>query len=161
MTDLSRKYLAISDDSPECMTALVFAALRVKSLRGGLVILRCSRTPGMGGWIGLDKDISQDAMDAARVAATQHADKIEERTGVKGELIVSEDEPVDAIRKAVDGDPAIKVMVLASGFGRGGPGPLVSRLAKGKPLAERPIAVTVVPGDLTDKQLDEMAGVAG
>jgi hypothetical protein len=34
-------------------------------------------------------------------------------------------------------------------------------LAKGKPLAARPIAVTVIPGDLTDQQLGEIGGVAG
>jgi hypothetical protein len=50
--------------------------------------------------------------------------------------------------------------VLAAGTGRG-PGPLVSRLAKGKRLAARPIAVTVVPGDVTDAQLDEIGGLAG
>lgn len=141
------------------MTALVFAGLRAKTLRAGLVILRCAKVPGMGGWIGLDKDISQDALDSARLAATQHADKVEARTGVMAEVIVSEEEPVDAIRKVVDADNTIKMMVLATGFGRGGPGPLVSRLAKGKPLAGRPLPVTVVPGDMTDRQLDEMAGM--
>jgi hypothetical protein len=49
--------------------------------------------------------------------------------------------------------------VLAAGAGRLGPGPLVSRLAKGKPLAARPIAVTVIPGNLTDKQLEEIGGL--
>lgn len=153
--------MAISDESQECMTALVYAALRAKAMRAGLVILRCARVPGVGGWIGLDKDISQDAIDSARVAANAHVDKVEERTGIKGELVVSDDEPVDAIRKVLEADPGIKVLVLATGFGRGGPGPLVSRLAKGRALASRPIAVTVVPGDMTDQQTHEIAGMAG
>ncbi len=143
------------------MSAMVFAGLRSKALGAGLVILRCAQAPGLGGWIGLDKDITQDAVDAARVKATQHADAVQERTGVKAELVVVDDEPIDAIRKLVDADPAIKVLILASGSGRGGPGPLVSRLAKGKPIAGRPIAVTVIPGNLTEKQLDEIGGLAG
>jgi len=161
MTKLSRKFLAISDDTDECTSALVFAAMRAKAVGAGLVILRCAHVPGLGGWIGLDKDISQDAVDAARVKATQHADAVEARTGVKPELEICDDESVDAIRKLVDKDPAIKVLILAAGAGRAGPGPLVSRLAKGKPLAARPIAVTVIPGDLTDQQLDEMGGLTG
>ena len=135
--------------------------MRAKAVSAGLVILRCARAPGGGGWIGLDRDINQDAIDAARLKAVQHADQVEARTSVKPELIVSDDEAVDAIRKLVDGDPAIKVLILAAGSGRWGPGPLVSRLAKGKPLAARPIAVTVIPGDLSDKQLDEIGGLAG
>ena len=161
MADRSRKFLAVSDETDECISALVFAGMRAKAVGAGLVILRCAKVPGMGGWIGLDRDISQDALDAARLKATQHADVVEERTGVRAEISVSEDESVDAIRKLVEGDTAIKVLILAAGSGRTGPGPLVSRLAKGKPLATRPIAVTVIPGDLTDQQLGEIGGVAG
>jgi hypothetical protein len=161
MTEMSRKFLAVSDETEECLSALTFAGMRSKAVGAGLVILRCARVPGLGGWIGLDKDISQDAIDAARVKATQHADAVEARTGVMAELVVVDDEPIDAIRKLIEGDPAIKVLILAAGTGRLGPGPLVSRLAKGKPIANRPIAVTVIPGDLTDKQLDEIGGLAG
>jgi hypothetical protein len=161
MTNLSRKFLAVSDESDECLSALIFAALRAKTIGGGLVILRCARVPGMGGWIGLDKDISQDAIDSARLKAKEHADAVKARTGLDPDISVSDDEPIDAIRKLVDSDPAIKVLVLASGTGRAGPGPLVSRLGKGKPLASRPIAVTVIPGDITDDQLDEIGPLAG
>ena len=160
MTDISRKFLAVSDETEECVKALVFAGLRAKAVGSGLVILRCAESPGLGGWIGLDKDISQDAMDSARLKATRHTDAVESRAGVKAELVVSEDDPVDAIRKLVDQDMSIKVLVLAAGMGRS-PGPLVSRLAKGKPIAARPIAVTVIPGDLTDAQLNEIGGLAG
>lgn len=160
MTSVSRKFLAVSDETEECVSALVFAGMRAKAVGAGLVILRCARAPGSGGWLGLDKDISQDAIDAARLMANQHADIVEKRTGVKADVVVDDDEPIDAIRKLVDGDPAIKSLVLASGLGRS-PGPLVSRLAKGKPIAERPIAVTVIPGGLTDRDLDEMGGLAG
>lgn len=160
MTEMSRKFLAISDDTPECLTALTYAALRTKQVSSALVILRVARSPGpVGGWIGLDKDITQDAVDLARLKASQHADEVETRTGVMGEIQISSDEPADAIRKVIDADPGIKMLVLASGSGRGGPGPLVSRVAKGKPLASRPIAVTIIPGDMTDQQVREIAGL--
>jgi hypothetical protein len=160
MADRSRKFLAVSDETEECINALNFAGMRAKAVGAGLVILRCARVPGTGGWLGLDKDISQDAVDSARLKATQHADIVEKRTGVKAELSIRDDEPIDAIRQLVDGDPSIKVLILAAGTGRS-PGPLVSRLAKGKPIASRPIAVTVIPGNLTDAELDEMGGLAG
>src|SRR5579871_5061816 len=138
MSDFTRKILAVSDDSEECRLALFYAGHRCKAVRAGLVVLRCVRVPGVGGWIGLDKDISQDAMDSARLKANEHLKMIEQRTGVAGELVLSEEEPADAIRKLVEADKAIRQLVLASGSGRWGPGPLVSRLGKGKPLSERP-----------------------
>lgn len=161
MTDTSRKFLVVSDETEECAAAIVYAGLRARAIPAGLTVLRCIRVPGWGGWVGLDKHIEQDAIDSARLAGMKHIELIAQRTGVEAELIVSQDEPVDAIRLLVNDDPTIKVLVLASGEGRGGPGPLVSRLGKGRPLADRPIAVTVVPGGLTDAQLDEVGGMAG
>ncbi len=142
------------------MVAMVFAAMRAKAVSASLIVLRCARVPGLGGWIGLDKDISEDAKDSARLKALKHIEAVEQRVGVKAELVISEDDPVDAISRLVSKDKAIKVLILAAAPGWR-PGPLVSRLAKGKPMASRPIAVTVIPGDLTDAQLDEIGGLAG
>ncbi len=160
MNDASRKFLAVSDETEECMVAMVFAAMRAKAVSADLIVLRCARVPGLGGWIGLDRDISEDAKDSARLKALKHIDAVEKRVGVRAELIVSEDDPVDAIRTLVNRDKTIKVLILAAAPGWR-PGPLVSRLAKGKPIANRPIAVTVIPGDLTDAEIDEIGGLAG
>ncbi len=160
MTDMSRKFLAVSDETEECLSALLFAGMRAKAVGAGVVVLRCARVPGLGGWVGLDKDISQDAIDSARLKAVQHVDIIASKVGIKAEIVISEDEPVDAIRELVKKDLAIKTLILAAASGWR-PGPLVSRLAKGKPVANRPIAVTVIPGNLTDAQLQEIGGMPG
>lgn len=160
MTSVSRKFLAVSDETEECVSALLFAAMRAKAVGAGLVMLRCARVPGLGGWVGLDRDISQDAIDSARLKAVGHANLVEDKVGLKAEIVISEEEPVDAIRKLVVDDPAIKVLILAAAPGWR-PGPLVSRLAKGKPIASRPIAVTVIPGGLSDEQLTEIGGFSG
>lgn len=159
MTNPSRKFLAVSDETEECVSALVFAGMRAKAVGAGLVVLRCAKVPGLGGWVGLDKDISQDAIDSARLKAVQHADIVASKADIKAELVISEDEPVDAIRALVKKDLAIKTLILAAAPGWR-PGPLVSRLAKGKAIANRPIAVTVIPGNLTDEQLREIGGMA-
>lgn len=160
MTSVSRKFLAVSDDTEECIGALLFAAMRAKAVGAGMVMLRCARLPGMAGWVGLDREISQDAIDSARLKAMVHAEVVEQRIGVKPEIVVSDEEPADAIRKLANDDPAIKVLILAAAPGAR-PGPLVSRLAKGKAMAGRPIAVTVIPGGLTEAQLTEMGGFSG
>ena len=160
MTSVSRKFLAVSDETEECVSALLFAAMRAKAVGAGLVMLRCARVPGLGGWVGLDREMSQDAIDSARLKAVGHANLVEDKVGLKAEIVISEEEPVDAIRKLVVYDPAIKVLILAAAPGWR-PGPLVSRLAKGKPIASRPIAVTVIPGGLSDEQLTEIGGFSG
>jgi len=160
MTSVSRKFLAVSDETEECVSALLFAAMRAKAMGAGLVMLRCARVPGLGGWVGLDREISQDAIDSARLKAVGHANLVVDKVGLKAEIVISEEEPVDAIGKLIDDDTAIKVLILAAAPGWR-PGPLVSRLAKGKPIASRPIAVTVIPGGLSDEQLTEIGGFSG
>jgi len=160
MTGLSRKYLAVSDETDECVSALLLAGMKAKALGAGVVILRCARVPGLGGWVGLDKDISQDAIDSARLKAMKHVDIVKEKVGITPELVVSDEEPVDAIRRLVDRDRAIKQLILAAASGWR-PGPLVSRLAKGKAVSTRPIAVTVIPGGLSEDLLKDIGGLVG
>ena len=64
----------------------------------------------------------------------------------------------DAIRKAVDEDEDIKILVLAAATGTRGPGPLVAAIAKeGAGVGGRRLPVTVVPGDLNDEEVEDLA----
>lgn len=154
-----RKFLVVADDTDESESAALFAGMRATAVGAGLVILRLARPSGFGHWRGLDEEMRSEARDSAMIEARQLAAKVAERTGATAEIVVREGEPVSAIGDTVKGDDAIKVLVLAAGHGRGGPGPLVSRIGKGKPIAGRPIAITVVPGNLTEEQLNEMGGL--
>ena len=55
-------------------------------------------------------------------------------------------------------DPDIKILVLAASAGGKGPGPLVASIAKdGVNWGSRKLPVTVVPGDLTDEEIADLA----
>ncbi|HRD29174.1 MAG TPA: universal stress protein, partial [Caulobacter sp.] len=63
-----------------------------------------------------------------------------------------------AIRSVVASDPDIKILVLAASTGGKGPGPLVASLARdGVNWGTRKLPVTVVPGDLTDEEVADLA----
>jgi hypothetical protein len=47
--------------------------------------------------------------------------------------------------------------MLAAGSAKEGPGPLVSTLA-GRAAASFPIPIVIVPGSLTDEEIDALAG---
>ena len=158
MTD--RKFLTVSDATAECESAAMFAAMRAKAVGAGLVIMRVAQVSGFGHWRGLDEEMRAEARDNALYEATQMAMRVAERVGIQAEVVIREVQAVAAISDVVDSDEAIKTLVLAAGAEKGGPGPLVSRIGKGKPLAGRPIAITVIPGNLSDRQLAEMGGMA-
>ena len=154
-----RKFLIVFDNTHECEIAAMFGAMRARAVGAGLVILRTAQTAGFAHWRGLDEEMQAEARDAALFEARSLAERIKNKIGIDAEIIVKDGQAVPAISEVVDNDNAIKVLVLASGSEKKrGPGPLVSRLAKGKPLANRPLAVTVVPGRLTESELNEMGG---
>ncbi|HEU6441817.1 MAG TPA: universal stress protein, partial [Microvirga sp.] len=51
----------------------------------------------------------------------------------------------------------VSFLVLAAGSGKEGPGPLVSTLA-GKAASTFPVPIVIVPGNLTDEEIDALAG---
>ena len=61
----------------------------------------------------------------------------------------------EEILKLIDEDEDIAILVLAAGTGKEGPGPLVSGL--GKTAGDYPIPVAIVPGHLSDEDLDALS----
>ena len=66
--------------------------------------------------------------------------------------MIREGDPAEEILKLIDEDEDIGILVLAAGTGKEGPGPLVSSL--GKSAGAFPIPVAIVPGHLSDEDLD-------
>ena len=69
------------------------------------------------------------------------------REGAKGE----------EIRKLIDEDEDIAVLVLGASTDPAGPGPLVASLAAGPAAASFPIPVTIVPGTLELEDIQALA----
>lgn len=155
---LTRKFLTLADESQECFSAILFAAMRAKRVGAGLVILKAVQVTGMGHWRGLDEDMRTEALDTALAETQSIARMVKDRVDIDPEVIVEEGKPEAALSKITNTDDSIKVLVLGASAGRSGPGPLVSRIGRGKSLTDRPMAITIIPGNLTDAELDEMGG---
>jgi len=153
------KFLVIDDQSPEFPVALLYAGLRARAIGGCVVILSIVQTARFAHWVSISEEMRADALAEARAAAEQHTAALAAR-GVSAQLVLTEADLKAAIKSLLEKDPAIRAIVLAAATGRGGPGPLVSSLAKGSGLGGRPVAVVVLPGDLTPEAVEELAGPA-
>ena len=69
--------------------------------------------------------------------------------------MIREGDPAEEIVKLIEEDADIGILVLAAGIGNEGPGPLVSNLCK--TASTFPIPVAIVPGHLSDEELDAMS----
>lgn len=150
-----RKFLAIVDETPECERAVAYASKRAKSTGGALVLLYVIEPSDFQHWLGVEKIMHDEAVQAAGAALDAHATKARETVGIEPELVIREGKPAEEIHKLIEEDQDIAILVLAAGAGKEGPGPLVTSIA-GKGAAF-PVPVTVMPQSLSDDDIDSLA----
>jgi nucleotide-binding universal stress UspA family protein len=150
-----RKFLAVVDHTPECYVALRFAARRAQRT-GGIVTLLYPIAPSdIQQWAGVERMMREEARAEAEGFVRKAADYVHGITGEMPEIIIGEGRAADEIRALLQDDKAISILVLASGISSEGPGPLVSAIAAPSAGAY-PIPVTVVPGSLSDAEVDAL-----
>ncbi|MBX7249874.1 MAG: universal stress protein [Caulobacteraceae bacterium] len=151
-----RKFLIVVDDSPEFRAALAYACRRARSTGGVVAMLRVLAQPEFEHWSGVRDEIEREQRAEAEALLQKLGAEAEQRTGSRAEFLIEEGDTVGAIKKAVLADPDIKILVLAAATGGRGPGPLVASIAKEGVGFGRKLPVTVVPGDLTDEEVEAL-----
>ena len=151
---LQRKFLVVVDGTPEVHAALRFAARRAHGTGGKVALLLVIEPGGFEHWLGVGSLMKEDALGEAERVLGECVAIVEELGGEKPKTHIREGHGSEEIQRLIDEDPTISTLVLASGYGPAGPGPLVSALATGK--TDFHIPVTIVPGSLSDDEIDAL-----
>ena len=155
---MPRKFLVVVDDSPEFEAALRYASRRARSTAGRVVMLRVIPSGTDEHWSGVREEIQRQQRAEAEALLNTLGAEAGERSGAPPVFLIEEGEPQAAIRKVVGEDPDIKILVLASAGGGRASGPLVSAMLKqGAAFTGRKLPVTIVPGELTDSEIEDLA----
>ncbi|GIK48605.1 MAG: universal stress protein [Hyphomonadaceae bacterium] len=149
--------LVIADESEEFPDALIYAGLLCKNTGWRLVMLRVIEPSDPAPWASITEEMRRQAWDAAESLAQRFAAEVWAECGVTAEPILREGDLKPELRKLLEQDQSIKLVVLAAAHGPGGPGPLVAQLGKAAGLGARPVPVLVVPGALTREEIRKLA----
>jgi nucleotide-binding universal stress UspA family protein len=154
-----RKFLVVADDTPEFPAALRFACRRARSTSGHVALLRVIEPAVFEHWSGVRDEIARQQRQEAEAVLQESAEFVQAETGYPPEFLIKEADNVRAaLRQALAEDPDIKILVVAAAVGGRGPGPLVSSIAKeGVRWGDRKVPITIVPGDLTDAEIADLA----
>jgi nucleotide-binding universal stress UspA family protein len=148
-----RKYLVVIDDTDECDRAVFWAAKRAGRTKSQIVMLRVIDTGDRNQqWLGVADLMKAEADEAANKVLDKYAARIKKIASITPDRVIREGEPTEEIIKLIDEDADIGILVLAAGTAKEGPGPLVSNLAK--TAGTFPIPVAIVPGHLSDEDID-------
>jgi nucleotide-binding universal stress UspA family protein len=147
-----RKFLVVVDKTPECKVAVRFAARRALHTGGRMTLLCVAAPVDFTQWGGVEEIMMDEAHQDAEALVYEAAKTINELTGITPELIIEHGEAAECLMELIRRDRAISILVLAAGMSKDGPGPLVKLFA----TKVQAIPVTIVPGNLSDPEVDEL-----
>ncbi len=149
------KWLVVIDDTPECDRAVYFASRRAARVGAGVVMLRVIEIEDRNQqWLGVADIMKAEAHEEASAALEKFAARANGIAGITPERVVREGKTSDEILRLIETDEDIAILVLAAATEKEGPGPLVSGLSS--TAGDFPIPVAIVPGHLTDQELDAL-----
>jgi nucleotide-binding universal stress UspA family protein len=151
-----RKYLVVVDDTEECERAVYWATKRANRTASQVVMLRVIEIADRNQqWLGVADIMQAEAMEAANAALDKSCARAKQIADITPDRVIREGETTEQIIKLIDEDADIGILVLAADTGKEGPGPLITNLSK--TAGEFPIPVAIIPGHLSDEDIDSMS----
>jgi nucleotide-binding universal stress UspA family protein len=153
MTDKTRIFLVVVDETEEMTVALHYAARRARTTGGRVALLHVIPPSELQHWGAIEELMKQEQREEAEQLLQRLAKEVVDIAGSMPMLYIRDGQASEQLMKLIQEEPSISILVLAAGTGRGGPGPLISFVV-GQMSGSLRIPVTVVPGYLSDEQLD-------
>ena len=153
---MKKKFLIVIDESEELEKAIYFAANRAIHTDGKLSLLYIVDPAVNAQWSRIGNLIEQEATSEAKKLCRIWSQKIKSRFGIESEVIIKMGDRCEELLKLVEEDKNIRFLVLASSANNEEPGPLIKALT-GKKIKYLSIPMVVIPGSLSEKEIDLIA----
>ncbi len=150
-----RIFLVVVDESEEMPVALRYAALRARHTGGRVALLYVVEPSDLQHWMAVESLMREERREEAEQLLSKLSQQVLELAGAHPVVYIREGRRRDELLKMLEEEPSISILVLAAGTGPEGPGPLITALI-GKSLGKLRVPVTIVPGGLTDDQLEHV-----
>lgn len=151
-----RIFLVVVDDSPEMEVALRFACLRARHTGGRVALLYVLEPSEYQNWLRVGDLMRDEARTAAEQLLQKLARQVNEIAGSMPILYLREGPQREELFDLIEEEPSISILVLGASAEKGGPGPLVQALT-GKFIGKLSIPITIVPGSLTEDDVDSLS----
>lgn len=154
-----RKFLVVVDETPECESALAFAASRALRTLGQLALLYVIEPDVDFQWLAVEDVAREEGHSKAKAVFRLFGRKLKAMgfETLVPEEIVREGMKSEEITRLIEEDEDIGVLVLGASKDPSGPGPLVTNLAGGRLAGTFPVPITVVPGHLSTEEILALA----
>ena len=153
---MKEKFLAVFDGTDECKSAVRYAARRAKINGAELLIVATVDTAEFTYWLSVNNKMIDDIERESRDALRELSDEIKSYSDVSCDHIIEHGSKLDVVKNLINLDNSISLLILASNKKDKNPGILVETIS-GEGYS---IPVVVIPGNLSDNDIDKLAGFA-
>jgi nucleotide-binding universal stress UspA family protein len=150
-----RKFLVVVDKTPESRVAIRFVTRRAQHTGGRVTLFCVVEHDDFQQWRGVAEIMKDEAHQEAENLVYEAAKAVNDLAGIIPELVIMDGRKTECLLELIKSDKDISILVLAAGTAKEGPGPLVSAFATR--AAANPIPITIVPGGLSDAEIDALA----
>jgi len=150
-----RVFLVVVDESDELKLALRYAARRAQHTGGRVALLYVIEPSDLQQWAAVETLMREEQREQAETLLQKLSAGVAELYGTMPIIFIREGRRRDELLALIDEEPGISILVLAANAGAEGPGPLITALT-GKALTKLRVPITIVPGSLTEQQLDAL-----
>jgi len=150
-----RIFLVVVDETEEMHVALRFAARRASRTGGRLALLYVIEPSEFQHWQAVDDLMQDDRREEAEDLLRKLSNDIDTVCDHIPLFYIRAGSRREELLKLIEEEPSISILILAASVDKEGPGPLISYLA-GRISGGLRIPFTIVPGELTDEQLEAL-----
>jgi nucleotide-binding universal stress UspA family protein len=154
--DPPRVFLVVVDETEEMRVALRFACRRARHTGGRVALLHVIEPGDPQPFRQVEELMLAERRAEAEELMKKMAADVVALAGQLPVVHLRDGRRAEELLKLIDEEPGISILVLAAGTGSEGPGPLISQLV-GRLSGRLRVPITVVPGALTDEQIDLLA----
>jgi nucleotide-binding universal stress UspA family protein len=154
-----RKLLVVVDETPECESALAFAASRAQRTGGQLSLLYVIEPDVDFQWLAVEDVAREEGHNKAKAVFRLFGRKLKAMgfEQLAPEEVVREGIKARQITKLIEEDEDVGLLVVGASKDPSGPGLLVSTLVGGGLAGTFPVPITVVPGHLSIEEILALA----
>ena len=151
---MKEKFLAVFDGTDECKSAVRYASRRAQINSADLLIVATIDTVEFTYWLNVNSKMIDNIEKESREMLSDLSKEIHSYSDINCDYIIEHGSKLEVVKKLIDDDQSISLLILASNKKDKKPGILVETISG----VGYSIPVVVLPGNLNDASIDMLAG---
>ena len=151
---MKEKFLAVFDGTDECKSAVRYASRRAQINSADLLIVATIDTVEFTYWLNVNSKMIDNIEKESKEMLSNLSKEIHSYSDINCDYIIEHGSKLEVVKKLIDDDQSISLLILASNKKDKKPGILVETISG----IGYSIPVVVLPGNLNDASIDMLAG---